>query len=46
MGWTVSKIAGKGFNILKKSEEVDEENCGHDLNVNIKLYGTVPEEKE
>jgi hypothetical protein len=46
MGWTVSKIAGKGFNILKKCEEGDEENCGHDLNVNIKLYGTIPEEKE
>jgi len=25
MGWTVSKIAGKGFNILKKGEEGEEE---------------------
>jgi len=25
MGWTVSKIAGKGFNILKKGGEGEEE---------------------
>ena len=43
-GWTISKIEGKGFNINKQAAEGDSETAP--LNVNIKLYGTVPEEKE
>jgi hypothetical protein len=40
-GWTVSKIEGKGFNIKSAPKE------GEDLlNVNIKLYGTIPEGKD